>query len=283
MGRLLKLQPLRPDHAAHGYVYYRWTQRYVSVVRWVLERAWLGPLRTVAGNNLAETHHAKVVPAEAARRVITLDRPVDLRALEHVVPYHVARDVVLETPLRIALAECACRGAAEAAGERDGSCGPLEQCIYVGDPIASFVVEKQRTARFIGPSEALSVIDAAAKRGSIHTLWFKDAAAGRMYAVCNCCSCCCIGLKAERAGFRPLAGSGYVARVDAAACTACGACVDACAFGALSLERELGTAAVDPTRCFGCGACSQICPTDALALHLADDGGVEPVPWAAGE
>jgi ferredoxin len=281
MGRLLRLQPDRPDRAAHGYVYYRWTQRYVAVVRWALARPWLGPFRRLTGEYLAETHHAKVVPAGEARRIITLDQPIELHNLESVVPYHVARDVVLEAPARIALARCACRGAAEAAGDRDGHCGPVEQCLYVGDEIASFVVEKQPTARFITAEEAVAVIDDAAERGSIHTLWFKDAAGGRMYAICNCCSCCCIGLKAEREGFRPLAGSGYRIRIDAAACTACGACVPTCAFGALALTAAGDSLAVDAERCFGCGACVSACPSGALSLVVDDASGVKPVPWGS--
>ncbi|NTU71809.1 MAG: 4Fe-4S binding protein [Coriobacteriia bacterium] len=281
MGRLLRLQPDRPDLAAHGYVYYRWTQRYVAIVRWALARPWLGPFRRATGEHLAKTHHAKVVPADEARRVITLNQPIELRALEHVVPFETARDVVLEAPVKIALAQCACRGAAEAAGDRDGHCGPLEQCLYLGDEIASFVVEKQSTARFITADEALGVIESASERGSIHTLWFKDAAGGRMYAICNCCSCCCIGLKAERAGFSPLAGSGHLARLDAAACTACGACVPTCAFGALALPDDATRVAIDPERCYGCGACVGACPSDALRLQRAEETGVEPVPWSA--
>ena len=137
-----------------------------------------------------------------------------------------ARDIVLDAPTTIALAECACRAVAKNHGEYDGHCGPLESCLYLGDPIASFVVEKQpATSRFITVEEALGVIDNAASRGNLHSLWFKDAAAGRMYAICNCCSCCCIGLKAEREGFSPLASSGFIAEVRADACTGCGSCV----------------------------------------------------------
>ncbi len=277
MGRLLRLQPDRPDRAVHGYIYYRWTSRYVALVRWALKRHGLGVVRIAAGNHLAETHHAKVVPAQTARRVITIDRPVELHASESVVPYRVARDVVLEAPLAIALAQCACRATARQSG-RGHDCGPLEQCLYLGDPIAAFVVEKQPTARLITAEEALAVIDAAAERGAIHTLWFKDAAAGRMYAICNCCSCCCIGLEAQREGFRPLAGSGYCALVDATACSACGACVAVCAFGALTMAGTGGTAVVDKERCFGCGACQRVCPTSAIALEVAEDGPT-PLAW----
>jgi len=271
VGRFLRLQPDRPDRAAHGYVYYRWTSRYVAVVRWALRSRGLGALRAAAGTHLAETHHAKIVPAETARRVIQVDRAVDLHDLESVVPYAVARDVVLDAPPTIALAQCACRATAREAG-RGHDCGPLEQCLYLGDPIATFVAEKQPSARLITPEEALDVIDAAAVRGAIHSLWFKDAAGGRMYAICNCCSCCCIGLEAQREGFRPLAGSGFCTTVDAKACTACGACVAGCAFGALSIGPGADAIVVDAERCLGCGACLCSCPVDALALEPALGG-----------
>ena len=275
MGSFLRLQPGRPDRAAHGYVYYRWTSRYVALVRWALKRRGLGPVRTAVGKHLAETHHAKVVPAETARRVITVDRPVELHDLERVVPYRVARDVVLEASPTIALATCACRATARQSG-RSAHCGPLEQCLYIGEPIATFVAEKQPTARLITAEEALGVIDAAAERGAIHTMWFKDAAAGRMYAICNCCSCCCIGLAAYREGFHPLAGSGYCAVVDADACSACRACIPTCAFDALSMTGVRGTAYVDEQLCFGCGACVRQCPTSAIELEPAAVGAPAP-------
>lgn len=278
MGRLLDIQPDRPDRAAHGYVYYRWTAAYMGAVRWAIDRPWLGPVRTWAARRLEATHHAKVVPAEDARRILRLDKPIEWRDLEHVVPYPVARDVVLGSPATIALADCACRAVADARGEHDGSCGPLQQCLYVGDPIASFVVEKQPSAKLVSAEEALAVVDAAAARGDIHTLWFKDAAAGRMYAICNCCSCCCIGLKADREGFSPMAASGYVARVDSGRCTGCGNCVGTCSFAALSLTGPDGTLAIDAKRCMGCGACIAACPERAIELEAATDGPA-PVPW----
>lgn len=53
-----------------------------------------------------------------------------------------------------------------------------------------------------------------------------------------------------------------VAEVDAAACTACGACRDACAYGAV---RVLGSSAlVFDELCHGCGLCLTVCPTSAM-------------------
>ncbi len=53
-----------------------------------------------------------------------------------------------------------------------------------------------------------------------------------------------------------------IAAVEPKSCIACGACRDACAFGAI---RVLGdTAIVFDELCHGCGLCADICPTRAI-------------------
>ena len=49
--------------------------------------------------------------------------------------------------------------------------------------------------------------------------------------------------------------------LDAEACTACGACVAACAENALCLDD---TIRIDRNACLGCAACVRVCPTGAL-------------------
>jgi uncharacterized pyridoxamine 5'-phosphate oxidase family protein/NAD-dependent dihydropyrimidine dehydrogenase PreA subunit len=46
-------------------------------------------------------------------------------------------------------------------------------------------------------------------------------------------------------------------------CTACGACLPACPFTAIS---EGGPYVIDPNRCDECGTCYSICPSDAIEL-----------------
>ena len=50
--------------------------------------------------------------------------------------------------------------------------------------------------------------------------------------------------------------------VDEARCTGCGACVEVCPTGALSLVE--GKARLNADRCQACKACVQVCPTGAL-------------------
>lgn len=277
MNPFRSINPGRPDRAVHGYLYYRWTPAYMRIVRAVLDRPWLGPLRRIAGDWLEQTHHAKVVTPSDARRLITLDAPIALRDTEKVVPYAHARDIILDGDPVLAIAPCACRVVAKDRGEYDGSCGSIESCLYIGDPIASFVAEKQAGARLVTRDEALAIVERAASLGNVHTLWFKDAAGSREYALCNCCTCCCIGLRSYRGGFRPLAGSGEVASVSSSGCTGCGVCVHGCVFGAIDVTD--GIARVNPALCQGCEICISACPEKCISA--VGDATVDAIPWPA--
>jgi len=62
-----------------------------------------------------------------------------------------------------------------------------------------------------------------------------------------------------------------VAVVDASLCTSCGACVESCPFGAISLD---GVALIDAAGCKGCGGCVPVCAEDAIDLQGYTDGQV---------
>ena len=50
-------------------------------------------------------------------------------------------------------------------------------------------------------------------------------------------------------------------------CIGMGDCVTACAFGALSMNRETGLPEVDPDKCTACGACVKACPKGVIELR----------------
>jgi len=68
--------------------------------------------------------------------------------------------------------------------------------------------------------------------------------------------------------------SGSVAEVDVDKCMGCGACVEACAYGAIQLVTIKGAkkAQVNPVLCKGDGLCNAKCPTGAIQLkHYTDE------------
>jgi MinD superfamily P-loop ATPase len=73
--------------------------------------------------------------------------------------------------------------------------------------------------------------------------------------------------------------AGRRAVVEAARCTACGACLEACRFSAISETSE--GARSDPLRCEGCGACAQVCDEDAVSFRANRAGSwtTRATPW----
>lgn len=260
----------------HGYAYGRWCYSYIAAgtQRSKLAMALFFPLGLLIdrhspthppkdhkGISFADSYHGKAVPLEAATQLVTLNRPVELRNLEKVIPYKAAKDIVLENPERIALLDCPCR-MSRPEGER---CEPVDVCIIVGEPMVSFVLKHHpKRSRAITQDEAVDVLRATDARGHVHHAFLKDAVHGRFYAICNCCSCCCGAMQAQRAGIPMLCSSGYALEVDTDACVGCGECADYCQFKALRVVNK--KAVVRPKRCMGCGICVSKCPKGALTL-----------------
>jgi Pyruvate/2-oxoacid:ferredoxin oxidoreductase delta subunit len=266
----------------HGYVYARWPYLYIGIGtgEHPLARI-LGPLVRLVGQllparsddgdraTLADTYHGKVVPLEAATQLVTVAEDVNLGDLEQTIPYALARDIVLKNPDHIAVLECPCRAA------RPDPCLPLDVCLVIGEPFASFVAEHHpQRSRWISQGEAVEILRAEQERGHVSHAFFKDAMLGRFYAICNCCSCCCGAMQAHQRGTPMLASSGYVAQVDEDLCADCETCSEFCQFAAISMDD--GFAVIDAAACMGCGVCVAHCPQEAICL-LRDPAKGEPL------
>jgi ferredoxin len=262
----------------HAYVYARWPYLYIGIgtrrhpLARVVAPLVMGLVKLFpwepAGDDgtFADSYHGKVVPLEAARQLVTVQQDIDLGDLEQIVPYSRARAIVLRNPDHIVVLECPCRVTSAE------PCLPLDVCLVIGEPFASFVLEHHpRRSRRITPQEAETILREEHERGHVSHAFFKDAMLGRFYAICNCCSCCCGAMSAWQNGTPMLASSGYEVHVEGERCKGCGLCVDACQFKALSLNGR--TVLADAVACMGCGVCVDKCAREALSLLRAPGRG----------
>lgn len=270
----------KPDYSLfdfiHGYVYGRWIYQYIGtglgatrlarigapLLNWLKRVRPARPLSEPAPKRrtTADTYHGKVVTHAAAKKLVTVNRSVDLTNLEHVVPFDTATDIILRDPDHIAVLDCPCRSA------RENPCLPLDVCLVVGEPFVGFVEDQHpERARRITSEQAIAILAAEHERGHVHHAFFKDAMLGRFYAICNCCACCCGAMNATRNGIPMVIPSGYIVQVDGEACAGCGACAEYCQFEALSIGYDFAIS-VDEAACMGCGVCVDQCDLAALTL-----------------
>lgn len=212
------------------------------------------------------SYHSKVVKLKDAIQLVTQKEDLNLKPSEKVVPFKVARDVILKNPESIAVTACPCRRASA------NPCldEPMEVCIFVGEPWASFATDQNPRFRKIDQSEAVKILEDCHERGLVHCAYFKKELRNGFYAICNCCSCCCGGLKMwnllEGQGVN-VAPSGYVAEVNED-CNACGICAeDVCHFSAITMDEAEAEAVIDFDKCMGCGVCQDVCPVEAISLR----------------
>lgn len=207
-------------------------------------------------------YHGKVVKLKDAIQLVTQKMDLSLITPEQVIPFKVAKDIILRNPQAIAVGTCACRMASE------NPClpPPMEVCLIVGEPFASFIAEHNPLFRKGSQDEAVSILEAAHERGDVHCAYFKKDMGERFYFLCNCCRCCCLGVKMwnQFEGAIPLlAPSGYLAQMGDD-CNGCGSCDNCCPFNAISMDDEM--AVIDQAKCMGCGVCEDVCPIGAISL-----------------
>ena len=216
-----------------------------------------------AGSYETNIYHGKVVNLKDAIQLVTQKEDLSLITPEKVVPFKIAKDIILKNPGAIAVGECPCRAVSE------NPCLPMDVCMFVGDPGASFIADQNPKFRKISQDDAVGILEAEHERGHVHCAYFKREMGNSFFAVCNCCSCCCVGVQMWNilGGSIPiLAPSGYLAHVGDY-CNGCGECVDTCHFKAISIDENEQKAVVDSAKCMGCGVCEDICSIGAITLE----------------
>lgn len=250
--------------------FYAATVTYLRVLK-ILVKIGSNRFRTYIG----ETYHGKVVRLKDARKIIAINKNIELRNLYHLLPYKYAKDIILINPHNIVVYECPCRS------QKKEPCRPTDVCLVIGDPYVDLLRMFQPfRSRRISQEEALRILQEEDGRGHIHTAWFKRTMLNRFYAICNCCKCCCLGMKFMSEYhvnmFQP---SGYRATVGEG-CVGCGTCVQQCQFDALTLisileaDIERLQCRVNNERCFGCGVCEGKCLNGAITLIADPEKGI---------
>ncbi len=174
---------------------------------------------------------------------------------EWILPYDAVRALLREGKA-FSVRDCICRKEQDLIGKR--SCSfPLHNCLSLS------LSSRPARPEDISEEQAVAILDQAEEVGLVHTV--SNVLAGVSY-VCNCCGCCCGILRGitEYGLAHSVAAANYLAVVDADTCSGCGACVDRCQVGAMSLPEA--TAVVDTKRCIGCGLCATGCPAEAVTL-----------------
>ena len=204
----------------------------------------------------------------SVHRVIPVERsiPVELE----IFPYEQASRL-LDGARSWGVRRCICRVQKGLIGE--GCEHTLENCLVFAPTEGAF--EKSDETRTITREEAQRILGEAAEEGLIHSTMNQQ---DQIFYICNCCTCCC-GVMRGVAEFgipTAVARSAFRAAVASETCSGCGACVDRCQFGALSVSD--GISRVDRARCVGCGVCVTACPVEALTIERRPEEEVEEPP-----
>ncbi len=173
-------------------------------------------------------------------------------------------ETIVRNAKKIVVQECPCR-------VRERECdNPLEVCLAL-DKTAQYNLSRG-LGREISTDEALQVIAEAEKAGLIHETDNTE----HPTVLCNCCTCCCVFLKAIAVYQQAhvISKSRYYAHIEAQECSVCGVCLERCHFGAI-FQTDDGML-VDSQRCYGCGLCSSTCPSDAITLRMRDPQEIAP-------
>ena len=172
-------------------------------------------------------------------------------------PFESASDLV-EQAQSWGVLDCICRTQKALMGDPCGH--PLDVCLTLSSQPDAFA--NDGVLRALTREEAHQVLKRSAEAGLVHCVSNNQR---DLWYICNCCTCSCGILRgmAELGIANAVAHSAFTNQVDEDLCIACGECLSACQFNALTLDA---TAQVNELRCVGCGVCVPVCPQGALGL-----------------
>jgi Pyruvate/2-oxoacid:ferredoxin oxidoreductase delta subunit len=175
---------------------------------------------------------------------------------------------LIEESDTVAVSYCYCRHKAEHLGKRCDA--PMEICLSLNGG-AEFNL-RRGFARAIDHQEAREILEQARERGLVQ---IADNVQERPTFLCNCCSCCCMQMRAYHEFDLPaVTPSGFLPQIDEDLCKGCSRCARACPVTAITMtpkrvasqRRSEMQPQWDFDRCIGCGVCAHNCRVEALEM-----------------
>jgi len=183
---------------------------------------------------------------------------------------------IIDAAGNISLVACPCRTRTEKLGIRECKHEtPVGCCIMM--EASALYFQSIGVGRRVSAEEARTYFDSMQELGLVGTTENHEESGHNV--ICLCCRCCCSQLRGRTRWDNPdaVAPSNFVAE-STDECVLCGACVDRCVFGAITLDLREGRSAVDPETCVGCGVCAIGCEQEALRLKRVERA--KPLPTA---
>ena len=158
---------------------------------------------------------------------------------------------------------------------------PMEICMSFGGVADSLI--KHGVAHGVDVAEGLDLLDTAIGHNLVQ---FGENVRESVSFICNCCGCCCEAMLAAKrfAVLNPISTTNFLPSVDAATCTGCGKCAEACPVEAMGMvsagdphNSKRKKARVDTSVCLGCGVCAKVCPTKSISLVAREKRVITPV------
>ena len=194
----------------------------------------------------------------AFQRVIpvneTIQSGVDVR------PFESAAEIVAGAKAWGVL-DCICRKQKALIG--DPCDHPVDVCMILSKRPGAF--DNSSVIQALNQEQALATLQRAADAGLVHSV---SNVQEDIHYICNCCTCSCGILRgmADMGIANVVARSAFVNHVEEDLCIGCESCLDACQFGALSMNEDGILVEVKAISCVGCGVCVPVCPEGALSL-----------------
>jgi len=187
------------------------------------------------------------------------------------VPYQIVESFIENSSYRVIVDFCACRTAHVCKNY------PIELgCLLMGEDVRNIAGKWTRSVTKEEAREHLrkgmeSGLPCFAGKPRIDNYIFGVPDNGRMFSVCFCCDCCCLGnkiincLPPDKKNVQFSRLEGLRITVDEEKCNGCNICAEKCFTHQITMKHGLPHI---PDDCQGCGRCAQYCPQDAIHLSL---------------